>query len=171
MNDERKIPIFHTLIVYCSDISVISALQKYLPIKIAQEKPYKFKTTKLEPTARELLAEIPQPKEGYATLIICEGKMYSDTNWAQKTDRPLGSFIPKSGYAIEGLAEKYNKKAIVSTVKGAIATRHTAIHETAHLLGLEHCKNKCFMIDGFLQRKKYTFEWCKDCSEVLKTKR
>lgn len=164
--NEISLPKFHTLIVHFSDSSVATTLRKFYNLKIIEEKPYKF-TTKIErPTARELLAEIPNQKEGVATLVVYEGKMYSD----KKENFGTGTFIPKLGYAIEGLAEKQNKRAIISG-KG-LGLRHTAVHEVGHLFGLEHCKNKCIMASGFDRKNGngYVFEWCSECEKYLKSR-
>lgn len=175
----NEIPKFHTLIVHYSDSSIATTLQKFYNfvqaqgkkppankiedhLKIIEEKPYKFITKTERPTARELLAEIPKQREGVATLVVYEGKMYSD----KKENFGTGTFIPKLGYAIEGLAEKQNRRAIVSG-KG-LGLRHTAVHEVGHLFGLDHCKNKCIMASGFDRKNGgYIFEWCNDCESKL----
>lgn len=141
--------------------TITKTFEKYLPcLQIVLQRPVVLKHAE---TARELLQQVAIPKPGVAILIVYEGKMSSD----KKGSSSIAGFVPKQGYQIEGLAEKDNRRAIISCVSSK-ALRHTAIHETGHLLGLPHCQSpQCFMTDGLKVRGGYSFEWCQACASLL----
>lgn len=106
-----------------------------------------------EHRARQLLRSVAVRENGALARMIL-------------TDEPLTN---DGGIQINGLASCTRRVAIVSTAWLSFPRfRHTAIHETGHLLGLHHCANAhCFMASGYNREKTYTWDWCSDCSAKL----